>query len=166
MQPGTNHRARSAPRAQHKQTLTKNDNQIIGRLPPFGKDQAARLQYGNRPFAAVVCIGQNDWQNAKKWHRQADMAPMVLPAGEQPERYKWPVLGCLCLVDWDTGPTGDFVVRLVKCLLRAGALSVTVRPLFVDHAAPAWLLIDGRWQQVREIIKTYYPPRKEARLVA
>lgn len=165
MQPGINYRARSAPRAQQK-TLTKNDNQIIGGLPPFGKELAARQQFGNRPFAAVVCIGQNAWQNAKKWHRQADMAPMVLPAGEQPERYKWPVLGCLCLVDWDTGPAGDFVIRLVKCLLKAGASSVTVRPLFVDFSKPPILMIDGKWQQIREMIKTYHPPRKEARLVA
>lgn len=168
------HRQNKTPAstAHRKQGLiSKSSNRSITKLPPYGKELQTRQQFNNRPFLVIVCVGADSWQSAKKWNQRSDICAMVLPPEQPPNDYQWSVNDCLCIVEWNTGPSEQLIICLVRSLLSAGALSVTVRPLFVDLSTPEWLYdltkpIGKRWIQTREILKTYTPPRKEARLVA
>lgn len=131
------------------------------RLPPFGKQLAERQRFGNRPFLVMVCAGMDDWQRAKKWNQQPDIAAMVLPSDIPANRLHWPVQRCLVVVEWDTGPAEEQIIALVRDLLSAGAETVTVRPLFVDISQPAERYDEQaqQWVRVRESIRTYHNGR-------
>lgn len=138
------------------------------KLPPFGKALADRQQFKNLPFLAAVCVGADAWANAKHWNGLPnDCTAMVLPHDMPPASVTWPVSRCICLIEWNTGPSSSLIIELVRCLLIAGAEQVTVRPLFIDINTPAVeydpsLPAGNRWRQIRETIRTYHQPRKEA----
>jgi len=142
------------------------------KLPPFGKVLADRQRFTNLPFLAVVCVGHNAWNNAKHWNGLPnDCVAMVLPPELKPSELKWPVNGCLCLIEWNTGPSEALIIELVKCLLRSGAEWVTVRPLFVDLSKPAVEYdetrpVGDRWVPAQETIRIYHSPRKEVAYAA
>lgn len=152
-------RARRANRAKPQ---SKSDDQIVRKLPPFGKSLMARQRFGNLPFLAVVCVGDKCWDSAKNWNTKSDFAALVLPDGESPRAYHWPVNGCLAVVDWNTGPSNQQVTELVECLLNDGAVSVTTWPKFVDSTLPGFEFqperpAGDRWVQTREMGRTYWP---------
>lgn len=126
------------------------------KLPPYGKDLNTRLRFGNPPFMVVVCVGGDAWCSAKRWLKNPDVEAIVLPAGESPEGFKWPVRNCICVIEWSAGPAAALIVRLVQCLLFEAANSVTVWPTFVDPSTPTHLFRDGTWHRVREQIRTYF----------
>ena len=105
----------------------------------------------------VICVGGDAWGSAKSWRKRSDNEAIVLPAGEAPEGFKWPVRGCMCVIEWSTGPTAALIVRLVQCLLFEAAQSVTVWPTFVEYSTPTHLrdVKDGTWHRCREQIRTY-----------
>lgn len=160
-------RTRSAHRAQANKQY--NNKQSINKLPPYGKNLLTRQQYNNLPFLVIICIGANAWQSAKQWQQRPKIAPLMLPPDQPPEKLTWPVKDCLCIVDWDAGAPESLIIKLVKCLLSAGALSVSVRPLFVDLSTPDWLYdltkpTGNRWVQVRETMMSsqyfnWFPPQ-------
>lgn len=125
------------------------------KFPPFGKELDSRIRYNNRPFLVIICVGSNAWNSAKKWKKNPDIEAMVLTPDDSPERLKWPVHDCLCIVEWNTGPAVKIIVRLVQCLLAENALSVTVYPIFVDHSEPAFLYYDKAWHIMRDRIRTF-----------
>ncbi|MFZ2403885.1 MAG: hypothetical protein WAW41_02035 [Methylobacter sp.] len=127
------------------------------KLPPFGKELNARLRFGNHPFLVYVCIGVDAWTTAKKCQQIQDNAALVLPAGEAPEKFTWPVRNCRCVIEWSTGPKADLIVRLIQCLIFESANTVIVWPTFVDHSKPSHLydVNDRTWHRVREEIRTY-----------
>ncbi len=133
------------------------------RLPPYARPLAERQRFTNLPFLVIVCIGKDCWSRAKKWNQSPnDIAAMVC-TNEPPDKFCWPVSRCDCIVDWHTGPSERQIVDLVSVLLRNGAESVTVRPLFVDISSQIWEYkkhepIGERWVQNREYIKTYNNP--------
>ncbi|WP_305908485.1 hypothetical protein Q9L42_010470 [Methylomarinum sp. Ch1-1] len=127
------------------------------KFTPYGAMLAARQQFNNPPDIVVVCVGQNGWAAAKSWNAQqgSDALALVLPPGEPPERFRWPVSNCFCLVEWSSGPGRDLIIKLVEVLLSGEALSVTVIPKFSDFKRPAWVKIGDEWRQQREVIRTY-----------
>ncbi|MGZ8213388.1 MAG: hypothetical protein ACXWTP_02650 [Methylosarcina sp.] len=133
------------------------------KLPPFGRELKSRLEFNNPPFMAVVCAGKDAWNNAKKWNNREDYAAMVLPPGKDPASLIWPVRGLICLLEWNAGPSKNLIIAIIKTLLKAGANSVVVRPLFVNHKDPAYRYdtskpIGERWMQQREMIRVYHNP--------
>ena len=97
------------------------------RLPPYGKQLAARQQFGNPPLYATVCIGLDAWKRAERVNAgPADTVAMVWPPDTHPERLEWPVQGLPCVIDLDAGPNQEQVSALALALLKRGAVSVFV----------------------------------------
>ena len=71
----------------------------------------------------------------------------------------FPVVGCLCLVEWGAGAVTDKVIQLVKVLLESGAVKVIVSPLSVDYsvASEYWDTEQQRFIKARESMMAYYP---------
>lgn len=133
------------------------------KLPAYGKKLQARLHFKNPPFIILVCVGVDAWQSAKQWNKNGDISALVLIAGQKPEALAWPVNELNCVIDWSTGPSNEYIMDLVKVLLKAGALTVTARPTFVDHSQPSYFYdatrpLGQRWSQTREVIRTYHNP--------
>jgi len=129
-------------------------------LPPYGAALASRQQFQNLPFLAVVCTGQDAWNQAKRWNSSGNNCAMVLPAGESPDKFIWPVRDCTCVIEWNAGPKPDLIIDLTRCLLLADADIVVVRPLFADLRAPLYTYdntraLGDRWVQCRETIRVY-----------
>ncbi len=125
------------------------------KMIPFGKYLAVRQRFNNPPEYVVIYVGDGSWQKAKQWPQNSDICPLVLPDGEQPGNYQWPVAGCRCVIEWSPGPSESQVSELIRCLLLSGSMVVVVRPMFVDRDSPAWLYENGKWRQLREITRVY-----------
>ena len=124
------------------------------RLPPYGKPLAARLRFRNRPLFVPVCVGMDDWPRAKAWNDGPNDTPaLILPPQVDPRSLSWPVVGCHCIVEWDTGPSKETIVMLIQALLRDGAALVNTRPLFTDYSRNLWVYETetGKRIQVQEI---------------
>jgi hypothetical protein len=133
------------------------------RLPPFGRELKSRLEFNNPPFMVVICAGKNAWDNAKKWNNRDDYSAMVLLPGKDPASLIWPVRGLACLIEWNTGPSKNLIIAIIKNLFKAGAVNVIVRPIYVNHMDPAYtydtsMPIGDRWVQEREMIRVYRNP--------
>lgn len=97
------------------------------KLPPYGAALAERLKWQNLPFMVVVCVGLNAWTQAKIWAGSPnDISPLVLPDGDSPKVYKWPVKECFVLVQRLQGPTDIVITDLIYALLSAGAARVVI----------------------------------------
>ena len=98
------------------------------RLPPYGR------QFDPVPRSGVrVAIGPAAWDRAME-----DMLPvMVLPPGQDPLSYRWPVDDRPALV-FETGPLDDRNLRgLAGSLLAAGSPFVTaIRNAMLDTDYP------------------------------
>lgn len=112
----------------------------------------------------IVEVGETGHQRAKNWQKMPDFSALVLGYDQFPEYLDWRnVTGLPCLIEWiDAAPSHSLIIQLVKCLLRAGALFVTVTPLFVDlnQGATCWNKHDQRWIKLRESTRTYYPKKE------
>ncbi len=126
------------------------------KLPPFGKALLDRQRFNNLPFLVAICVGGDAWGQAKQWNQRGANVGLVLPPDISPSSLTWPVKGCLCVIEWGIGPASSLIVELVKCLLIAGAESVTVRPLWVDFNQPHL-----EWTADQERIRTYRAPQQE-----
>lgn len=115
---------------------SNNSSRLCKKHPPYAKSLIARQRFRNPPFLAVVCVGADAWDSAKKWNSGRDNCAMVLPAGESPSAFEWPVDGCTTLIEWHSGPSPQTIDELIQCLIRAGAQKVIVQPLFGDRSLP------------------------------
>lgn len=120
------------------------------KLAPFAKELLERQRFKNLPLLVAVCVGTGAWESAKARNKRADSAGLVLPSGETPDAYIWPVAHCLVVIEWNTGPGVALVVELARELLSAGAESVTVWPRWVDYSQP-----NLEWPADQPPIKTY-----------
>jgi hypothetical protein len=125
-------------------------NKSIKKPAPFAKALLERQQFKNLPFLVAVCVGAGAWESAKARNKRTDSAGLVLPSGENPGAYIWPVAHCMVVVEWNRGPGVALVVELARELLRAGAESVTVWPRWVDYSQP-----NLEWPADQPPIKTY-----------
>ena len=147
------------PAAHRDGTQIKTSKIIISKLPPFGKSLVDRQRFRNRPALVTINVGGNSWERAKKWQQHKNFAALVLTPEAEPDSLIWPVSGCPCLIEWALAAPEELIIELVICLLRSGALFVTVVPLFVDFSTPSHYFDteNQRWIQTRETVKTYYP---------
>jgi hypothetical protein len=99
------------------------------KYPPFGKELASRLKFNNPPFHVVVTVGADCWNRAKTWQKcPNDVHALVLPDGDNPNAYTWPVNGLVVVIDVDIGPSDGQLRQLSACLLYGGAEAITVVP--------------------------------------
>jgi len=126
------------------------------KLPPFGKILIERQQFKNPPWMVVVAVGANAWNSAKSRNSRGDSVAMVLPPGESPNSFTWPVSGLMTVIEWAQGPSVDQVVDLARALLRAGAESVTIWPRWVDYSNPHL-----EWPADKPPIRTYRVNRSQ-----
>lgn len=94
----------------------------VKRLPPFGKAVASRLAWGNPPAAVLVTVGAGAWDRAKKalagsWGD----AVLLMPHGESPATFTWPVSGLHAIVETAAGPNDALLAELASELLNSGA---------------------------------------------
>ncbi|MDO9048992.1 MAG: hypothetical protein Q7U66_14830 [Methylobacter sp.] len=128
---------------------------------PYAKQLADCQKWGNPPMVIFVCVGGDAFRSAQNYNKDRDYAAMVLLPGQEPSSLKWPVKGCPVVVAWDGNAPAKLIIELVKCLLRALAISVTVWPTWEDFSTPIGFF-DKTQQPIkfinsREIIRTYYP---------
>jgi hypothetical protein len=133
----------------------------------YGKSLAERMCWSNPPDFIFVCVGGNAFRAAQERNKDRDMSAMVLTAEQDPKALIWPVSGCPFIVEWDRSAAATLIIELVKCLLRALAISVTVWPAWEDFTTPTGYYdiskpLDQRWTPTRETIKTYYPKAVQA----
>ncbi len=107
------------------------------KFPPYGKQLAERILVGNPPFI-VRClvygppnyphqIPPDPWLRAKLINQRSDSSALVLPHGEHPGRFTWPVRGLICVVEhWPSRNMDDIVATLSNHLLESGAEHVVV----------------------------------------
>ncbi len=135
------------------------------KLPPFGKELVERLRFKNIPGLVRITIGMNSWERAKKWRdSNSDFCALVYDGRNPVNSYTWPVAACFCIIEWNVGPSEEQVISLCECLLKSGAESVIVNPLFVDFNKPAFGYdtskpFGDRWIQQRESIHVYRQPK-------
>lgn len=111
------------------------------RLPPHGKTITARIAHGNPPDFVAVCVGLDSWQRAKARNEGvSDMPAMVLPPGEDPHKFIWPVAGSVVIIEVDIGPSKAQLNELAAALLTSGAASVA-----------SW------WPQGHQELTRYFP---------
>lgn len=97
------------------------------KLPPYGRELASRLRFGNPPFHIALCVGLDDWKRAREWTAcPNDVHALVLPAGTDPRLYVWPVRDQLVVIDAACGPSDADLSDLATVLLAYGAQAVTV----------------------------------------
>jgi len=90
------------------------------KLPPFGK---VVLELNPRPSEILIVMGSQAWEFSKTTKKPC----LVLPPGEHPAVYRWPVAGIDCLV-FERGESNESrLLELIKALLHAG--SPTVRAI-------------------------------------
>lgn len=95
------------------------------KLPPYAKTITSRIAYGNPPDFIAVCIGLDAWQRAKERNESpSDIPAVVLPPGDSPHTYTWPVIGSFVIVEVDDGPSDKQIDELATALLTANAASV------------------------------------------
>lgn len=95
------------------------------RLPPHGKAVASALGWSNSPGSVLVTVGADCWRRARNAAAWRDTV-MVLPDGEEPLVFAWPVNGLVVVVEVGPGPADEALVELVQALLRDGAVLVAV----------------------------------------
>ena len=88
------------------------------RLPPYA--HRAILHRKLDGLGYWVFTGADGWSRAKSGYVPA----LVLPEGEEPESFRWPVMGFNTLI-YRTSPLDPAIEqRLARSLLRAGAQSL------------------------------------------
>jgi hypothetical protein len=140
-------------------------NNSLQKYPPYGKILAERQKFKNPPFLVPICTGLDAWQNAKTWQKRRDVCALVLTPESPPENLMWPVLGCICLVEWNTGPSEQQIINLIERLFQSNASTVIVKPLFENISNTAWSFDASkpkgqRWEQCREMIHIYHNERR------
>jgi hypothetical protein len=141
--------------------MTKQFN-LNPKYAPYAKQLADRIKWGNPPMFVFVCVGGDAFKSAQHHNRDRDFSAMVLTPGQDPTSLIWPVADLPVVIEWDGPASEALIVELVKCLLRALAISATVWPTWVDSSAPIFDYdpskpLGQRWIATREYIKTYYP---------
>lgn len=136
------------------------------KYPPYAKALLDRQRFKNPPWLVAVCVGGDAWQSAKLRNQRGDSVALVLPAGDSPSAYTWPVSGYMVVIDWSLPAPVQLIVELVRSLMVAGAKVVVVWPRWIAANQPsveydATKQVGQRWVQVRESIRVYHPPRRE-----
>ena len=94
-------------------------------LPPFGRSLYAVLNAGLRPVNCVFCfVGTEGREKAEAFSKR--QAVLLLPPGDDPAVYRWPVAGLDCLVARVGKSTKREVLLLMRELLAAGARRLVV----------------------------------------
>ncbi len=131
----------------------------VKKLPAYGKALADRLAFGNVPRLVIVAVGGDAWERAKQWNLQNDVAAMVLTSQWPLTALEWPVKGCLVVIEYARGIADALLADLVKCLLKAGAVSATTRPTWVNFDEPTGYYIKTEtaldWVQELPAIRTF-----------
>lgn len=105
---------------QEIKNFTTNDNGFLKPLPPFGKLLELSLSIGKKPTNSIFFFaGIGSWQKAKTFTRIQTV--LCLPYGEDPFKYRWPIMECDVLVIDTGGLEPDYIEKLAYCLLIAGA---------------------------------------------
>ncbi|HEY8036486.1 MAG TPA: hypothetical protein VIF37_12970 [Methylobacter sp.] len=131
--------------------------QINSKYAAYGRAVADRQRWNNPPMFIFVCVGGDAYESTQNHNTDRDSSAMVLIPNEAPKALIWPVAGCPVVIEWDKSVPEKLIIELVKCLLRALAVSVTVWPTWEDSNSPAGYYENGKWVQTREMIRTYYP---------
>lgn len=91
------------------------------RPPPFAKEF---LQFKGRFYYIFIFMGVHAWTRANTFRHPYFPSTLVLPPGESPFDFIWPVRDQDVYL-LNTSPTNDAYVReVVGCLFNAGAKSI------------------------------------------
>lgn len=104
---------------------TQNNNNTL-RKPPYSNELNALKTWGRNILFVPVCVGCDSWGKAKKWRSYGDTPPLVLPDGDKPSAYQWPVSGDIVLIQAGAGPGEEVLEELIKALLVGGAKRVAL----------------------------------------
>lgn len=107
--------------------------QRVKRLPPHSKPLDERVICNNPPYLVRICYGQGSWDKAKYFNKfDDDTLAIVMPSGESPKNYRWPVKNCDVAIIRLAGPGDSSINELIICLLSSGAKQVCLSNNNVD----------------------------------
>jgi len=93
------------------------------RLPPFGREVMSELAQG-RLLNVYVFAGSAAWDQTKKWRAGHGVgSAMLLPPGDDPANYSWPVVRTGLLVV-ATGQSRAFAFNLARTIVSCGTTMV------------------------------------------
>ncbi len=91
--------------------------------PPYGREVARRLANGEH-LNVWVYAGSRAWEGAQWRIRHIGPATaLVLPHGDSPNNYRWPVKGLELMLIWPDG-NPDEIITLGETLVKNGATLV------------------------------------------
>ena len=90
----------------------------IKRLPPFAK--RAMKSPDRHVIGFFVYTGENAWEAARDGHGSA----LVMPDGESPASFRWPVSGFIVTIMRTSPIDAEIQFSLARELLKAGATDV------------------------------------------
>lgn len=109
------------------------------RLPPYGREMAERLAAGRPPKNGVwLYVGAGAWDRGRPSLQYSTRGVLILPPGEAPSAFRWPVASCDVLVLHGGGLTGSELRDLAVLLVRAGASLVTIVGAEQELGEPIW----------------------------
>ena len=136
------------------------------KYPAYGKPLAERQRWDNPPEFIFVCVGGDAFRQAQHHNLDRDKSAMVLTPEQDLKSLTWPVSGCPVIIQWDGSASATLIIELVKCLLKALAISVTVWPAWEDFNSPSGYYdatqTPLKFIHSREIIRTYYPKQVQS----
>ncbi len=102
------------------------------KLPPFGKAVAEKLRRGAWTNIFVFA-GAGGWDRAKgRDYSGGDV--LLLPSGDDPARYKWPVSGQALMLVWLDGTKAE-IFNFGEVLIKSGAKLVCAPTTHDDEGA-------------------------------
>jgi hypothetical protein len=102
------------------------------KLPPFGRDLAIRLRYGNVPPLVHVLAGPDAWDIARSDAVRFGGCQALVWDGDD---YRWPLEGCIVRFQVSSGPSVESCIRQARMMCDGGALAVCIWFLF-DYDDP------------------------------
>jgi hypothetical protein len=89
--------------------------------PPY----AIELRSKPRHKSVVILTGAGAWNIAKDQNSISLQPKLLLPFGENPEHFKWPVSGRDCVIlNYGESEPHETILKLTRCLLLGGSLFV------------------------------------------
>ncbi len=90
----------------------------MSKLPPFGKSVEEKLRH-KQWLNIFVFAGVEGWARARSRNYSGDDC-LLLPHGENPDQYSWPVTNQSLMLVWIDG-TRDEIISFGSLLIKAGA---------------------------------------------
>jgi len=97
------------------------------KVPPYGKPLKALLEQGQLPNNSVyLYIGQKAWDKGQLSAISRPTRTLILPYGQSPLLYEWPVNGCDILMIETSPIDTEYIENFANLLFSYGAIKIVL----------------------------------------